>query len=344
MPIQNNKDIQKEVPWYGDSYKPDKLGPYYSSPQLEKSSNMSLFGGSSEVPESSGVGLFGKYSLTQQKEPTGIGVKSGGLQDPYTGNVNTEPYGKAPLDTKPAIEGMDSAADVDEKITSANDSSSFGDTIGDIAGSVGSSLLNNILSTLKQDALNDYQKKAQYWENQKKTWFDPNYDSVPSLAEYLKDQPDPTDVLTESTLTGGEAPDAAVLIGSSGISAAFDDQDQAEYIWNKGGEGAAEGAMAAGWVGAVVGGVVGVVEGAFTWASAEDDKEEAIRKAKKEYQAKYDNWVKQRKKMARAYQYEFDQMRLQESQMKKQEKQQQAVSRKQSFMNTLAEMSQGVKR
>lgn len=180
--------------------------------------------------------------------------------------------------------------------TSSESASQFSSAISSAAGEI----LNGYISNLRAGAENDYKNAANKWRESRKDWFDPSYDTIPSLSEYLKGLPSERDLLTGSTLTGGEvsaSTDGATLgVATLGISAAFDDQEQAEYIWNKGGEGAVEGALSGGWVGAIVGGLVGVVEGALGWASAEDADEANIKRATEEYQRKYDQWLDGRKK------------------------------------------------
>ena len=178
---------------------------------------------------------------------------------------------------------------------------SIGSQFASAAAGAGQDILNVYLTNLRTAAENNYKSDADEWQRKRKGWFNPDTDVIPSLSEYLSGLPSATEMLTNTTATGGQVSDtdsSGVLlgIGTSGVSALFDDQKQAEYIWNKGGEGAAGGAMSSGWVGAIVGGLVGVLEGALSWASAEDQSEGEIRKRTAEYQEKYDIWLAQRKK------------------------------------------------
>lgn len=272
------------------------------------------------------MGLLNSDNKTNFSDPaevtpvtTEVGRDSGGLFDSPSGFESTpeaKPFGaesefasesqfnvpSSPPTIK-TTEGSDSAA---------ADFSTAQQFASELKGAA-SDLLNNYLSDLRASATSEYNQKASKWANSRKDWFNPSYDTIPSLEEYLAGIPKGVDALSGSTLSGGmiseETGGGTLGVLTLGLSAAFDDQEQAEYIWNKGGEGAAGGALSGGWVGALVGGAIGVVTSALDWAAAEEGDEANIKKATEEYQRKYDTWLeKKKKRMAQAATVQAEQL------------------------------------
>lgn len=146
----------------------------------------------------------------------------------------------------------------------------------------------------------DYQRELAALQ-QKKYWWDPNYDVRPELEEYMEDVPSARDKLIDSTLTGGKMGGGA-----------------AEFAHHKGGQralqGASIGAMVGGWgapIGAVVGGVVGLIEGFFTWGEAKDKDKEVRRKQRRQYERDLKKWKAQREKLVADRNRQLRQLQIQ---------------------------------
>lgn len=172
---------------------------------------------------------------------------------------------------------------------------------------VASNALTGITSALANTSQNQYQNELAEWKSQGKWWFDKNESCFPTFEDYLGDMPSATDSVSEGTLSGGHLSEssggrAGLAIATGGLSGLMKNKKQAEYIWNKGGEGAAQGASAGGWVGAIVGGAVGIIQGVFGWGSAEEKDRKEKEKAYKEWKRRLKEWTYQKNKEATATQ------------------------------------------
>ena len=152
------------------------------------------------------------------------------------------------------------------------------------------------LNNREAAAVMNNRENQQTWSANADKYLNPNSDIKPDLDAYLRSMPLSTDALQKSTLTGGNMSKSAGGKGALGVLtgglSALMPSGEAEYAFNKGGEGAAAGSVAGGWIGAIVGGVVGVAEGIIGWgdASAKDDQQR--QQARDEYLQAMKVWQK----------------------------------------------------
>ena len=120
-------------------------------------------------------------------------------------------------------------------------------------------------------AQDEYSQDMADWQS--RYWFDPSSDLKPDIEKYMSRMPSKTEALSKGTLSGGQ------LSGSS-----------AEYILNKGGEGALFGSSM-GWIGTIAGAAVGVIEGIFSWNGAVEVDKKNKAKALAQYEDDLRKWT-----------------------------------------------------
>lgn len=143
-------------------------------------------------------------------------------------------------------------------------------------GTVASNAMNQFSQAQANMSRNQYNQDYQTWQENGKYWFDPNSDLKPDIDSYMDQMPSSTEALNNQVLTkkvwGGEA----------------------AYIFQKGGEGAATGAMAGGGLGAIAGGLIGVVNGIFSWSAAENEDKQKRKQALAVYEQQLKEWTARR--------------------------------------------------
>ena len=142
-------------------------------------------------------------------------------------------------------------------------------------------------------AQDEYSQDMADWQS--RYWFDPSSDLKPDIEKYMSRMPSKTEALSKGTLSGGQLSDssggqAGLAIGTLGISELMGDKKQAEYIWNKGGEGALSGSSV-GWIGTIAGAAVGVIEGIFSWNGAVEVDKKNKAKALAQYEDDLRKWT-----------------------------------------------------
>ncbi len=281
---------------YESAYKPVTATSQLTIPDYTKaSSGMGL-----NVPGYVGEGNYATPQISTPTAKESTNVYDSDWMDKWLKDTTGKYIGSTPkLGTSPSGESTTKLGEPVKAVPSTQEPSDTAQTMGTIA-SAGAAAVADISKAKANLAQTERMNDLRRWQEQGKYWFDPNQDLKPDLEAYLDEMPSATDALSQGTLTGGELSqsqggEVALGIGTLGLSTLFDN-DMAEYIWQKGGEGALAGSASGNWIGTVVGAAVGVVEGIFTWSSAEDEDKKRKAQARSEYEKLLKQWTINRNK------------------------------------------------